>query len=232
MKQFLGLALGVALLALCPARADAQDEKTYLSTNELDTTHFMAPPPSKEVTRHELERVLVLQEKRTGEQAARSVADLEQSVFRFVDVMGPEFTADKIPKAAGVFEKVYKTESAFNKQGKEKWNRDRPQVADSRIKPVAKFANSGSYPSGHAAFAYLTAIVLADIVPEKRDAIFARAAEFGHNRVLGGVHYPSDIESGQQMAVMIAVLMYKNPTFRKDLEEARAEVRAVLNLGQ
>ena len=231
MKQFFGLAL-VALLALVPALAGAQDEKTYLSTNDLDTTHFMAPPPSKEVTRQELEQVLILQEKRTKEQAARSVADLEQKVFRFADVMGPDFTADKLPKAAAVFEKVYRTESAFNKQGKEKWNRDRPQAADPRVQPVATFANSGSYPSGHAAFAYLTAIVLADIVPEKRAAIFVRAAEFGQNRVLGGVHYPSDIEAGQQMAIMVAVLMYKNPVFRKDLEEARAEVRAVLKLGQ
>ena len=232
MKQFLGLALGVALLTFGHVRADAQGDKTYLSTNELDTTHFMAPPPSKEVTRHELDRVLVLQEKRTKEQVAKSVADLEQSVFRFADVMGPEFTADKFPKAARVFEKVYKTESAFNKQGREKWHRDRPSVMDPRIKPVATFSNSGSYPSGHAAFAYLTAIVLADIAPEKRDAIFARAIEFGHNRVIGGASRVSDIEAGQQMAVMIAVLMYKNPIFREDLEEARTEVRAGLNLGR
>jgi len=34
------------------------------------------------------------------------------------------------------------------------------------------------------------------------------------------------------MAVMVAVLMYKNPAFRKDLEEARAEVRSVLELSR
>jgi acid phosphatase (class A) len=46
------------------------------------------------------------------------------------------------------------------------------------------------------------------------------------------VHYASDIEAGRQLAAMIAVLMYKNPVFRKDLEEARTEIRAGLNLGQ
>jgi|EndMetStandDraft_8_1072994.scaffolds.fasta_scaffold102714_2 acid phosphatase (class A) len=231
MNRILPLAFGSALLAFSH-QAGAQGDKTYLATTELDTTQFMAPPPSKEITRKELDQVLALQEKRTKEQAERSVADLEQSVFRFADVIGAEFTAEKFPRSAEIFQKVYKTESDFNKQGKEKWNRNRPQVVDARIQPVAKFANSGSYPSGHAAFAYLTAIVLADIVPEKREAIFARAAEFGDNRVIGGVHYPSDIESGKQMAAMIAVLMYKNPAFRKDLEEARAEIRAGLNLGQ
>ena len=41
-----------------------------------------------------------------------------------------------------------------------------------------------------------------------------------------------DVEAGRQMAVMVAVLMYRNPAFRKDLEEARAEVRSVLELGR
>jgi acid phosphatase (class A) len=232
MQRILGLVFGLAFLAFSQGQAGAQNDKTYLSTNELDTTQFMAPPPSQDVTRKELDQILVLQEKRTKEQADKSVADLEQNVFRFADVIGPEFTAEKFPRAATVFQKIYKTESDFNKQGKEKWKRDRPQVVDARVNPVAKFANSGSYPSGHAAFAYLTAIVLADIVPEKREAIFVRAAEFGDNRVIGGVHYASDIEAGRQLAAMIAVLMYKNPVFRKDLEEARTEIRAGLNLGQ
>ena len=232
MKRLAGLTLGLTLLAIGYAGADVQGSKYYVSPEQLDTTRFMAPPPSAETTRRELEIMLSLQEKRTAEQAERSVADLEQSVFRFADVMGPEFTPEKLPKAAAFFTKVYKTESAFNKQGKEKWDRQRPPVVDARLKPVAKYANSGSYPSGHAAFSYLTAIVLADIVPEKGEAIFGRAVEFGENRVIGGVHYPSDIQAGREMAAMIAVLAYRNPDFQRDLEGAKSEIRGALRLAQ
>jgi membrane-associated phospholipid phosphatase len=47
-----------------------------------------------------------------------------------------------------------------------------------------------SAQSGHAAFAYVTAILLADMVPEKALAIFDRAAIIAHSRVVAGVHYP------------------------------------------
>jgi acid phosphatase (class A) len=229
MRQRIAVALAVVLLSVCHAQAQKPAEETYLATEELDSTFFMAPAPSAEASRKEAEVVFALQQTRTELQLARCMADIPQTVFRFADVVGDNFTSTKLPKAAAFFHRVYRTESAFNKQGKTKWERPRPPAFDARVKPIEKLDN-GAYPSGHSAFSYLSAIVLADIVPEKREAIFARAIEFANNRVLGGMHFPTDIEAGRQMAVMVAVLMYRNPTFKKDLEEARAEVRSVLGL--
>ena len=202
----------------------------YLDASRLDCTRFKAPPPAADETRREIDWMLDLQRKRTPEQAARSVADLEQSVFRFADVMGPRFVESELPRVADFFKRLYRTESAFNKQGKGLWKRERPPVADARLKPVATYASGGSYPSGHAAFAFLAAIALADMVPERRDQIFARAREFGDNRVLGGVHYPSDVEAGRQMAVMIAALVQQNPAYLADFAAARIELRRALDL--
>jgi acid phosphatase (class A) len=227
MRQRVAIAFAVVLLAVCQAQAQKPADEVYLATEELDTTFFMAPTPSAEASRQEVQIVADLQAKRTAEQLALCMADIQQSVFRFANVVGENFTTAKLPKATAFFHRVYRTESGFNKQGKTKWERPRPPAFDERVKPIEKLDNA-AYPSGHSAFAYLTAIVLADIVPEKRDAIFARAIEFGNNRVLGGMHFPTDVEAGRQMAAMVAVLMYKNPAFRKDLEEARAEVRSVL----
>ncbi len=227
---FHSLVLG-AFVAVASTGALAKEAAPlYLATDQLDSTRFLAPPPSAAQTRGEIEAMLVLQSQRTPEQAARSVADLEQSVFRFADVMGPKFTEENLPLAAKFFKRLYKTESAFNKQGKDLWKRQRPPLADKRLDPVAKYANSGSYPSGHATFSFLTGIALADMVPEMRVEVFQRAREFGDNRVLGGVHYPSDIEAGRQLAVMIAVLAQQNEDYRKDFAAARAELRSVLGL--
>lgn len=221
---------GVFAVFASTAAQAKEDASLYLALEQLDSTLFIAPPPGPDVARREIEWMLDLQGKRTPEQAARSAADLEQSVFRFADVMGPKFAASNLPIATKFFKKLYKTESAFNKQGKDKWDRPRPPVVDKRLEPVAKYGSSGSYPSGHSAFGFLTGIALAGMVPEKHAQIFERAREFGDNRVLGGVHYPSDIEAGRQLAVMIAVLAQQNPQYREDFTAARAEVRSVLGL--
>jgi acid phosphatase (class A) len=74
-------------------------------------------------------------------------------------------------------------------------------------------------------------IVLADLVPEKRSQIMARASEYGFNRVVGGVHYRSDIEAGRIAGSVIAQALFMSEDFRTQLAAARAELRKVLGLG-
>ncbi|WP_423598126.1 phosphatase PAP2 family protein [Roseateles sp. MS654] len=231
--KLIPLLLCTALLGMsgsCGAAAADPQPAPYLDVATLDSTRFMAPPPDDAATRAEIQWMLDLQRDRTESQSARAVADLEQSVFRFADVMGPGFVEARLPRVAAFFSRLYRTESEFNKQGKQLWRRDRPPMVDERLKPVAKFANSGSYPSGHAAFGFLAGIVLADMVPERRARIMARAREFGDNRVLGGVHFPSDVEAGRQLAVLIAALVQHLPAYQSDFALARAELRHALDL--
>ena len=72
----------------------------------------------------------------------------------------------------------------------------------------------------------MSAILLAQIVPEKRDALFARGREYGENRVIDGVHYPSDIEAGRIDGTLVAAALMANPEFQKAFAEAKVEVRA------
>ena len=53
----------------------------------------------------------------------------------------------------------------------------------------------------------MTAILLANMVPEKRGELFARGWDYGWSRVVGGVHFPTDIESGRIEATAMAALM-------------------------
>ena len=171
-----------------------------------------------------------LQAARSSSMAAKTVLDSEQSVFVFADILGPQFARANLPIASKFFHSVYKTESNLNKQGKERWARLRPPGQNQDIKPVSRFANQGSYPSGHATFGWLVGIVLADMIPEKRDEIMSRARAFGFNRVIGGAHFPSDVEAGRILAVACAVEIRNNPAFLADFAEARLEVRQGLGL--
>ena len=93
-------------------------------------------------------------------------------------------------------------------------------------------AFSYSYPSGHSTYGAVTGILLANMVPEKRRELFARGWDYGWSRVVGGVHFPTDVESGRIEATAMVALMMQNADFRADLAAARAELRKSLGLSQ
>jgi acid phosphatase (class A) len=68
------------------------------------------------------------------------------------------------------------------------------------------------------------------MVPERAADLYARGESFALNRVIGGVHYPTDIEAGKLSATLIAEKMFTSFEFRKDFEKARNELRRALNL--
>jgi acid phosphatase (class A) len=89
---------------------------------------------------------------------------------------------------------------------------------------------SGSYPSGHTTNATLGAIVMGDIVPEKRPAIWQRANDYSQSRVIGGMHYPNDLLGGKLAGTAIAVALQGHPEFKADFDAARRELRQYLGL--
>jgi acid phosphatase (class A) len=68
------------------------------------------------------------------------------------------------------------------------------------------------------------------MVPENAVAIFARGAEYAHNRVVAGVHFPTDVEAGRISASVIDNTLLHNPHFEADFAQAKTEVRAALGL--
>jgi acid phosphatase (class A) len=108
-----------------------------------------------------------------------------------------------------------------------------PHDAASPCRPAEPLpAYSYSYPSGHSTFGAMTAILLADMIPEKRAELFARGWQFGESRVVGGVHFPTDVDAGRIEATAMVALMMQNAAFRTDLAAARAELRRNLGFAQ
>ena len=57
------------------------------------------------------------------------------------------------------------------------------------------------------------AVILGTMVPEKRAALFARAADYGQSRIIVGVHYLTDIDAGRSAGTAIAALLLATPAF-------------------
>jgi acid phosphatase (class A) len=90
---------------------------------------------------------------------------------------------------------------------KKLYKRPRPYDANPEIKPCIELESSSAYPSGHAAIARVFAHLLSDILPARKEAFFKRANEAAMNRVIGGVHHPSDIIAGVKLGDEIYKLM-------------------------
>ena len=225
--------LAVAFLILLLAAKVAVAAGTpppFLPKDALDLSVLLAPPDSA-TTKDELALIRKTQATATEAEKKLAVADSVEDVFVFgASVFGPNFTAANLPAAAAFYAKLHETEGEFVGPAKKTWARPRPPLADPSIVSCTKLGKSGAYPSGHATSGYLWGIVLAQMVPEKSAAIFARAAEFGHSRIVCGVHYPTDIEAGRISATAIAATLMSNPVFKSEFGSARAEIRKALGL--
>jgi len=146
-------------------------------------------------------------------------------------VLGPRLQPKTLPKTAAFFERIADFDKGEVKQAKNYWQHPRPSVVSSQVQPLSKEkANDWSYPSGHATFGYTTAVLLANMLPEKRAAIFARADVYAEHRIVMGVHFPSDIEAGHIAGTVIAAEILQDPNWRQGYEAARLELRHALGL--
>ncbi|MFZ1990349.1 MAG: phosphatase PAP2 family protein [Alphaproteobacteria bacterium] len=237
----------------------------YVTPDQVDLTVLIPPPPAPDshAQKVDIGMVLAKQRARTHALEKQVEADAETSPFRFADVMGPDFTKEKLPVTAAFFAKVKKNLSALADITKSCFERPRPFVADKHVHPPGNMtdavksdpsrdnsarplvpqgpgtackaaeelpAYSYSYPSGHSTLGATVAILLSQMVPEKRQELYARGWYYGDERVIAGVHFPTDVEAGRIQATVIVAFMMQNPQFRSDLAAARAELRGVLGL--
>jgi acid phosphatase (class A) len=225
------LLAGFLVAPLAQAYAAEGKAPNFVDPKTLDLTTLLPPPPAVDSAeaRAELAEIHAYEKSRSPEREKIAQDDANESIFAVVrGDLGPDFTAEKLPVTAAFFKKVLSDEGAIVDPAKDVWGRKRPAIVDPSVKLCVKPSTSASYPSGHATVAYLSAIVLSDMLPENRPALFADAARFAESRVVCGIHYRSDILASRTAAALIVQQMRANPAFQKDFAAARTELRAAL----
>ncbi len=206
----------------------------YLDPASLDLYRLLPPPPEARSAqeRAELDELLRIQAARSPAEAKRASDDATISIFRFADALGspPRFSASQLPLTAALFDRIGHDETEFLDGAKDKFARPRPFLSEPGLHPVIARPTSKSYPSGHTTWAITCAIVLADMIPERRPELFARADEFAHNREVAGVHYPSDVAAGHLAGAALAAQLFHAPRFVADEAAATIELRQALGL--
>jgi acid phosphatase (class A) len=246
--------------AVAKAAAPAAATPVYFSPGQLDSIALIEPPPvaGSEAAQADLRAVQDAQRAaRAAGTTARAVADTAIDCQRVAEVLepgvppqGPVANAAPLASAEGAAAVAFATRAAKQAAGatgppKTYWGRARPYVDNPGVEPLGDVAPDSplaitggyerahtSYPSGHTAFGTACAIVLAQMVPEQRAALFARARLYGESRLIVGAHFPTDVDAGRRVGTAAAGLMLQNAQFQADLRAARAQLRGALGLAQ
>ncbi len=197
----------------------------YLKPDAIDVLALLPDPPAEKSTEHaaEIELVLRAQTERTADDITRAKSESELNVFNFANVIGDNFNAERCPQAAKLFAQAAAETRYFYKLGKAHWDRPRPRFADSRIHALFDDKDA-AYPSGHSTNATMYAELLAAIYPDKRAVLLERSRQIGWDRVLAGVHWPTDIFAGRILGRALAKQLLASSDFRAQLEQAKAEI--------
>ncbi|HAT72385.1 MAG TPA: hypothetical protein DCS63_06180 [Elusimicrobia bacterium] len=193
----------------------------YITADQQKFPDFPAPPADGSKTDGaDLAALVDWQAKRTTEQCAKANSAAHAGFEEFFGDTSP--FPRPLPEAAAVIFKRVKTETdGAAAEVKELFKRPRPFLRSARLEPCLGRVGGLSYPSGHATISRLFALMLADLAPSRKKEFFARADEAGLDRVIGGVHHPSDIVAGKLLADKLYRKYKKSPAFRADMKTLR-----------
>ena len=148
-------------------------------------------------------------------------------MFNYRGVLGPWFTQERLPRLAEFFARVGEDMKALDRAAKAPFLRARPTTVDPSLQPCVTLPASTSYPSGSAMQAWVWGELLADMFPFQRAEIRERAERAAWGRVIGGVHFPSDLVGGKRLAMVYLAEAWKNSEFQRGVETSRAELMRV-----
>jgi len=221
------------LVAMVASPANAR-EPSFVSAEQTHVLLILPTPPAadSEKTKTELAKLHRIEAARTKEQSDQAMADdKNETIFIYRNVLGAMFTPEAFPITAAFSARVKNDEGINATPAKDSFQRVRPYNLDKTLHPIcATKTKNDSYPSGHTTAGYILALALIDMVPEKRDAILARADDYANNRLICGVHFPSDLQASKLLAYSIHSVMGINPQYQKEMTAARNELRQALNL--
>jgi len=211
------------LLVGLPALGKESTPAWILPSNDSYQQLIPPPPaPGSPAAQADLDAVLALQDHPTKAELDHAEATVGFTVFTYRESLGEGFSAAIYPKTAEFFQQLGEVANARKNFLKDCYKRERPYIAHpGMVKELVTVEHGWSYPSGHSTRAWLFALVLGTLDPSHRNAFLCSAMTVCNDRVLGGMHYPSDMMASRVLAEGLYRDLMKDPSFKKDLESLR-----------
>jgi acid phosphatase (class A) len=210
----------------------------YLAPEDApDSASLLPPPPAEGSAGSELDReasdaaLLLRGTPRWDLAADDAVADFPAAAATFSCAVDLPLTPQQTPNVYMLLRRSMTDAGRATAGAKDRYDRDRPFEVNR--KPICTprdrdfLRDNGSYPSGHAAAGWAWALILAELAPDRADAILARGLAYSESRVVCNVHWASDAAAGRVMGAALVARLHGDPVFRAQLDKARAEIAAL-----
>lgn len=205
----------------------------YLQPGDLDGASLLGPPPAPDSLTGRADRARY-EETRALEGSPRwKQAQTENDLWgggalkQYACRLGVSIDEKQTPTALRVLHRVELDVRTVGKPAKDHYNRPRPMVGDEKPICIPRedwMKTNASYPSGHAMTGWAWALILAELAPQKADAMLAVGKQVGESRIICGVHYASDIEAGRTLAGAMVARLHADPQFQADMKKASTEI--------
>lgn len=210
-----------------------KDVQPYFEASKLHT--MVLPPAPEPGSALDIDDVAAVLLRQRVDTTRRQQAELDAKLLyeRFADIFGRPISRASLPALIELLNRTEKQVSGPAFAAKELYRRLRPYQrltltevcgSSNMSKPDLDATKRTSYPSGHSAYGWTAALVLARVAPAKAHDLLQRAREYADSRVICGMHFPSDVEAGRQLATAVVAQLDTLPAFQRDLERARAEL--------
>jgi len=217
-----------AVFAAMVASAWAKDSAlNYLDSGQPDAAALLPPPPLLDSAEQaaDMAEVQAVFHAADSNTMAAAYAEKKFSVFNFTEAAGSFLVESNLPKTAAFFEKIQSDAAMVTDLGKDFFKRPRPYSTDPSL-ANGKLEKSYGYPSGHSTESMVLGLVLAELLPDKHDAIIAHARQIGWHRVQIARHYPTDIYAGRTLALAIVRHFKKSDAYERDFDAVKAELES------
>lgn len=220
-----------------PARVDG-----YLTRDEVPSSLVQVPPPPAEGSPAMLLDEAIAQRSFALRgtprwQLAIEDADLSfpNAAGTFTCALGVGITQSDTPHLWQLLQRSARDLGATTRTAKEHYKRQRPFMVNGQPNCTPEYTKQlerdGSYPSGHTTTGWGWALILAELAPDRTDALMVRGRSVGESRNVCNVHWHSDVMQGRLIAAGTVARLHAKQEFRADLEAARSELAAARTKG-
>ena len=219
----------LALLAVLTLATGATASTDYLRTQPMPDLMRILPAPPKPGSPQDIDDRATFRDTRAllgtprGAMATRDVTDDRFTVFACA--IGRKLDATSSPALTRIFAQM--GDQVMVGHAKDGFAVRRPYLKDDL--PIcepksAHLAANGDYPSGHTTSGWSTALVLAELMPDRATRILRRGRQYGESRYICGSHSRSAVEAGYMAGSVLVAMLHTSAAFRRDMDAARAEL--------
>ena len=205
----------------------------YLAGQEVDFHSVLGPPPAADSPWDHADEGLV-EALQAADTTRWQTAELDQKDLypRFTEALGKPIDRTTSPALVALLDRAIADASVTTGAAKDYFHRPRPfqrlqlqRVCEKSAppKPEANPTRGDGYPSGHSVRGWTVAMILARVAPERTEAVMKRAEIYQESRLVCGMHFPSDVEAGHDVASAVVARLDSSATFQADLARARKE---------